>query len=78
MLTCKGTVVNDNQLLTAPAKYDCDVWRLKQRCCFKVPARNVPRSIHKGARDMARAIAQTDAYRTSRRQRKKSRCCSPT
>ena len=44
---------------------------LKPRCCPKEPARKVPRSIHEGARDLARAIAQTDAYRSSRRQRKK-------
>ena len=31
----------------------------------------MPRSIHEGAWDMARDIAKTDAYRTSRRQRKK-------
>jgi hypothetical protein len=31
----------------------------------------VPRSIHEGARDLARAIAQTHAYGSSRRQRKK-------
>jgi hypothetical protein len=34
-------------------------------------ARKVPRSIHEGARDMARDIAATDAYVTSRRQQKK-------
>jgi transposase len=71
MLTCKGTVVNDNQLLYRASKYDCDVCSLKPRCCPKEPARKVPRSIHEGARDMARDIAKTDAYRTSRRQRKK-------
>ena len=31
----------------------------------------MPRSIHEGARDLARAIAQTDAYCSSRRPRKK-------
>ncbi len=31
----------------------------------------MPRSIHEGARDLARDIAKTEAYRTSRRQRKK-------
>ena len=31
----------------------------------------MPRSIHEGARDLARTIAQTDAYCSSRRQRKK-------
>jgi transposase len=71
MLTCKGTVVNDNQLMYRASKYDCDACLLKPRCCPKEPARKIPRSIHEGARDMARDIAKTDAYRTSRRQRKK-------
>lgn len=72
MLTCKGAVVNDGAtLLYRASKYDCDACRLKPRCCPKEPARKVPRSIHEGARDMARDIAKTDAYRTSRRERKK-------
>jgi len=71
MLTCKGTIVNDNQLMYRASKYDCDACALKPRCCPKEPARKVPRSIHEGARDMARDIAKTDAYRTSRRERKK-------
>jgi transposase len=71
MLTCKGTVVNDNQLLYRASKYDCDGCALKPRCCPKEPARKVPRSILEGARDMARDIAKTDAYCTSRRERKK-------
>jgi transposase len=71
MLTCKGTVVNDNQLMYRASKYDCDACALKSRCCPKEPARKIPRSIHEGARDMARDIAKTDAYRTSRRERKK-------
>ncbi len=36
-----------------------------------MPARKVIRSVHEGARDLARDIATTDAYVTSRRQRKK-------
>ena len=71
VLTCKGTVVNDNQLLYRASKYDCQTCSLKPRCCPKDPARKVPRSIHEGARDMARDIAKTDVYRTSRRERKK-------
>jgi len=71
MLTCKGTIVNDNQLLYRASKYDCDACRLKARCCPKEPARKIPRSIYEGARDMARNIAKTEAYKTSRRQRKK-------
>jgi Transposase DDE domain len=57
ILTCKGTVVNDNQLLYRASKYDCDVCRLKPRCCGKEPGRKVPRSIHEGARDLARDTA---------------------
>jgi Transposase DDE domain len=34
-------------------------------------ARKILRSIHEGARDMARDIARTDTYATSRRERKK-------
>ncbi|MBB6306386.1 hypothetical protein FHS53_000597 [Xanthobacter tagetidis] len=48
-----------------------DACALKPRCCPTTPAWKIPRSIHEGARDMARAIAGTDTYATSRRQRKK-------
>jgi hypothetical protein len=52
-------------------KVDCDACTLKSRCCPNTPARKVTRSIHEGARDLARDIAKTDAYVTSRRERKK-------
>jgi hypothetical protein len=72
MLTCKGTVVNDGTtLIYRASKYDCSSCALKARCCTNAPARKVPRSIHEGARDMARDIAKTDAYTISRRSRKK-------
>src|ERR1700757_2431850 len=44
---------------------------LKPVCCPGQPNRKILRSIHEGARDMARDIAKTDAYVTSRRERKK-------
>ena len=50
---------------------DCNACALKQRCCPNAPARKILRSIHEGARDLARDIATTDAYVISRRQRKK-------
>ena len=72
LLSTKGTVVNDGTtLLYRASKYDCDACPLKPKCCPKEPARKVPRSIHEGARDMARNIAKTDAYAESRRERKK-------
>ena len=67
-----GTLVNDGAtLLYRASKHDCDACALKPRCCPKAPARKVPRSIHEGARDMARDIAKTEEGLTSRRQRKK-------
>ena len=36
-----------------------------------MPAGKILRSIHEGARDLARDLALTDAYLTSRRKRKK-------
>jgi hypothetical protein len=53
------------------SKLDCQGCSLKPQCCPNTPARKIPRSIHEGARDMARDIAKTEAYRTSRCQRKK-------
>ena len=53
------------------SKIDCDACALKPRCCPNTPVRKVTRSIHEGARDFARDIAKTDAYVTSRRERKK-------
>jgi len=53
------------------SKLDCRVCPLKPRCCPNTPVRKIPRSVHEGARDLAREIAQTQTYKTSRCQRKK-------
>jgi hypothetical protein len=72
MLTSTGTLVNDGATLVYRAsKHDCGTCELKPRCCPKMPARKVPRSIYESARDVARGIAKTEAYVTSRRERKK-------
>ena len=52
-------------------KHDCDACALKPKCCPNAPARKIARSIHEAARDKARAIAKTEAYAVSRRERKK-------
>ena len=64
-------VDEDGMMRYHASKLDCAVCSLKPRCCPNVPARKIPRSIHEGARDVAREIAKTEAYRTSRCQRKK-------
>jgi transposase len=72
MLTTTGTLVNDGAtMLYRASKHDCAACSLKYRCCPKEPARKVPRSIHEGARDMARQIAKSWEGRASRRLRKK-------
>jgi hypothetical protein len=53
------------------SKLDCDVCALKAKCCPAAPMRKIMRSPHEGARDLARAVAMTDAYLVSHRQRKK-------
>ena len=70
-LVTRGTVGGDNEIRYRASKYDCTPCALKDRCCPKEPVRKLARSVHEGARDMARDIAKTDAYLTSRRQRKK-------
>jgi IS5 family transposase len=52
-------------------KADCDGCALRDRCRPGDAGRKVLRSIHEGARDLARHLSLTDAYLTSRRERKK-------
>jgi hypothetical protein len=61
----------DGHLRYRASSHDCQACVLKPQCCPKEPARKVMRSIHEGGRDMARDIAKTDAWLTSRRERKK-------
>lgn len=51
--------------------YDCQACQLKLKCCPNMDIRKIDRSPHEPARDVARAIGKTDAYRQSRRDRKK-------
>jgi len=69
--TPRTGVLKDNTIRYRASKRDCDACSMKPRCCPNAPARKVPRSIHEPARDRARAIARTEAYVTSRRERKK-------
>ena len=71
MLTTTGSLLDGTTLRYRASKHDCQACRLKPRCCPKEPARYVPRSIHEGARDMARHIARSWEGRVSRRLRKK-------
>jgi transposase len=52
-------------------KAECDACSLRAECRPGEQGRKVLRSIHEGARDLARDLSETDAYLTSRRERKK-------
>jgi transposase len=69
--TARPGVDKDGFMRYRASKHDCDGCALKPHCCPGQPARKIPRSIHEGARDLARDLALTDAYATSRRERKK-------
>jgi transposase len=51
--------------------HDCASCPLKARCCPNTPTRKIARSVHEAARDVARAIGQTAAYKQSCKDRKK-------
>ncbi len=72
LLRTTGSLVNDDATyLYRASTRDCSACPLKPQCCPKAPVRKIPRSLHEGARDMAREIARTKAYAQSRRDRKK-------
>ena len=50
---------------------DCATCPMKARCCPNTPTRKIARSVHESARDVARDVAKTNAYKQSRRDRKK-------
>jgi hypothetical protein len=72
LLTTTGKLVNGGATLLYRARtHDCGPCPLKSRCCSKSPQRKVPRDVNEAARDVARALAKTEAYAQARRDRKK-------
>jgi hypothetical protein len=71
--TTTGRLVNDGEttLLCFASVLDCRSCPIRARCCPKMPARRIPRSIYEEARDVARGLAKTKAFEHSRRYRKK-------
>src|SRR5215470_4781395 len=72
VLTTTGKVATDGETLYYRARTrDCRSCPLKSQCCPKEPLRRIPRSIYEEARDVARALAKTEAFDRSRRDRKR-------
>ena len=64
-------VTKEGTMIYFARKHDCEACALKPKCCPNVSARKIARSVHEAARDKVRAIAKTEAYAVSCRERKK-------
>ena len=64
-------ITKDNTIIYRARQSDCQHCAMKDKCTPKEPARKIARSIHEDARDLARALATTEAYAQSRKDRKK-------
>jgi hypothetical protein len=64
-------LTKDGTMIHFARKHDCEACALRPNCCPNVPTRKIARSVHEAARDKARAIAKTEAYAVSLRERKK-------
>src|SRR5246127_1946499 len=72
LLKTTGKLVHDGETLLYRARViDCRQCPLKDRCCPNMPLRRIPRSIYEEARGVARALAKTEAFERSRRDRKR-------
>jgi hypothetical protein len=61
----------EEEPIQLPRQPVCLPCPLKSQCCPNTANRRIVRSPHEPARDVARALATTDAYRQSRKDRKK-------
>jgi transposase len=71
LLRTTGTIHGGETILYRARTSDCGPCPLKAQCCPKAPERKIPRSIYENARDVARALADTEAFEQSRRDRKR-------
>jgi hypothetical protein len=71
LLHTTGRIHDGEAILYRARTHDCGPCPLKPKCCPKAPERRIPRSIYEEARDVARALAKTEAFEQSRRDRKR-------
>jgi len=64
-------ITKANTIIYHASQAACSKCPMKSRCCPNTPRRKIARSVHESARDVARNIAKTDAYKQSRKDRKK-------
>ncbi len=70
-LATTGNVGVDHTFRYLGSVPECRACPLKAKCCPNMPARRIKRDVNEAARDVARALAKTEAFAQSRRDRKK-------
>ena len=70
-LATTGHISTDHTLRYVGSVPECRACPLKAKCCPNMPARRIKRDVNEAARDVARALAKTQAFAQSRRDRKK-------
>src|SRR6058998_474684 len=71
VLTTTGHIGPDHALRYQASLPDCRACVLKPKCCPNMPARRIVRDVNEDARDIARALAKTEAFERSCRDRKR-------
>jgi transposase len=71
MLATTGRIHGDHAIRYFASVFDCRACALKRKCCPNMPSRRIVRDVNEEARDVARALAKTEAFEQSRRNRKR-------
>jgi transposase len=71
LLKTTGRICAEHRFRYMASIRDCGRCPLKSKCCPNTPARMIPRDVNEDARDVARALAGTEAFEQSRRDRKR-------
>lgn len=66
----RSGITKDNTINYHANRLNCETCAFKERCCPNTTRRKVTRSVYESARDVARAVAKTEGYGRSKRQRK--------
>ena len=73
VLTSTGNIDQGHIVYYRANKNDCSICSLKPKCTTAI-VRKVTRDVNEDVRDRVRALANTEAFQQSRRERKKMRC----
>jgi hypothetical protein len=65
VLTTTGHIGRDHGIRYYASLPDCRICMLKQKCCPNMPSRRIVRDVNEASRDVARALAKTEAFERS-------------